>query len=236
MKNKTIIITGASGFIGSNLINHFVEQGYAVYAFARNIPANLSLKAKFVYYNLEDNSINEEAFMNSSYIIHCAYLKYSDKHFNSDEINIEGTKRLLELSRKYNLNKFIFLSSFSAHSEAFSHYGNVKLKLEKLFDENSDLILKPGLVLGNGGLFKSISDIILNNKIVPIIGDGKQPVQTIHVKDLANIIQVGIERSISGTYYLAESSAVKMNAIDHPFGSGRGKKKKCFYTFTIFYF
>lgn len=225
MNNPAIIITGANGFIGAELVNYFTERQYPVFALCRTKPAKLPAGAVFVKYNLLDEEINEEVIGRADIVIHCAYVKYSKKQKDADMINIEGTRRLLKFSRKFNIKKFIFLSSFSAHHDAISHYGKTKLQIENSFDTEKDLILKPGLVLGNGGFFNDIKNIILRNKFIPLLAGGKQPVQTIHINELASIIQKGIEEDISGIYAVAEPEAIRMKTLYKVISANLGSEK-----------
>ena len=213
MNNPSVIITGSSGFIGSELVKHFAARHYEVVALDKVKPRELLSDVNYYEHDLNDALMQEGIFVNADYLIHCAYLPYSDAHKNADEININGTKRLVELAQKYNIKKIIFLSSFSAHEDAISHYGKTKSALEKLFNVSKDLILKPGLVLGNGGLYYAMREIISKNKYIPMPGGGNQPVQTIYVKQLAAIIQIGIEENISGIFAIAEDSAITMKML-----------------------
>jgi nucleoside-diphosphate-sugar epimerase len=228
MNNPAIIITGANGFIGAELVNYFTERQYKVFAFCRKKPVKLPVGAEFVEYDIASEKINEEVFSKANVIIHCAYVKYSNERNNADKINIDGTRRLLDLSRKFNFKKFVLLSSFSAHSDAISHYGKTKLQIEKIFDVEKDLILKSGLVLGNGGLFNSIREIILKNKFIPLIGGGRQLVQTIYVNELGSIIQKGIEENIKGVYAIAEPEAITMKMLYTAISCKAGRKSNIF--------
>ncbi|KAF0249176.1 MAG: NAD-dependent epimerase/dehydratase, partial [bacterium] len=118
MENPIVIITGANGFIGSNLVKHFYEKGWRVLALVHNLP---TLKLTGVEYHKYDlsTSIDETIFDKADYLIHCAYIKYDSKaSIDSNQININGTKQLISLSKKYRLKHNIFLSSMSAQPEA----------------------------------------------------------------------------------------------------------------------
>jgi nucleoside-diphosphate-sugar epimerase len=225
MNKQTVIITGANGFIGSELLGYFSRKGYHVIALARSKPAVMPENSVYVKYSLEDTAVDETVFEKADYIIHCAYVKYSPKQKNADTINLEGTRKLLEYSRKYKLKKFVFFSSFSAHPEALNHYGRTKLAIEKILDKSKDLILRPGLVIGNGGLYKAIQDIVSKNKFVPLLGGGMQAVQTIDINDLSLIIQKGMENDISGIYTVAEQEAITMKTLYKAIVGKTGAKK-----------
>jgi nucleoside-diphosphate-sugar epimerase len=206
-----IIITGANGFIGSYLLEYFQKKEYQITAFVHAIPKQRIQNVNYQLFDLQ-NDVPEEFFPDTDFLIHCAYIK-AESNSNAMIINQEGTKRLLEASRKHNIKKFVFLSSFSAHEKAVSAYGKSKYETEKLFDPTIDLVLKPGLVVGAGGLFQKIVSIIKSSRIIPMIAGGRQPVQTLYINDLAQAIEKGMLDSISGTYPLAEAKAITMKEM-----------------------
>jgi nucleoside-diphosphate-sugar epimerase len=109
--------------------------------------------------------------------------------------------------------KPLFLSSFSAHEKAQSHYGKTKLEVEKLFDLSKDIILKPGFVIGKKGMASELINTLRKSKIFPLIGGGSQPIQTIYIDDLCTIIETLFENNHSGLFYVAESEAITMKTF-----------------------
>jgi len=200
--NKSIAITGANGFIGSNLKEYFLVKGFRVKCFQRPKPLVYEPSVSYVRYDLE-LPLSTDDFLNIDILIHCAYTPYSIKCENADEINAIATARIIEMCRQHMI-KIIFLSSFSAHSSTRSHYGMNKLALEKMFDEKRDLIFKLGLVVGNGGMFLKMKELLDNKYIIPLIDNGKQLVQTIGMPDLLEIFNVAIDKGITGIYNVAE--------------------------------
>lgn len=207
MNKPSIIITGASGFIGEHLVQYFFENGWHVKALVRKIPVEVVRDVHYFEYDLE-GSIDESVYDSVDYLVHCAYLRF-DQNKNADEINLLGTKKILDVCRKKNV-KPLFLSSFSAHKDAESHYGKTKLACEKLFDLSKDVVLKPGLVIGKKGLATELIKTINKSGLIPLIGGGLQPVQTIYIDDLCLIIEQAFEREKVGLYHVAETEAITM--------------------------
>ena len=229
MTDPTIIITGANGFIGESLVKHFFSKGWLVKAFVHSMPENKLNGVEYVFYDLEEKP-NERAFESVNYLVHCAYLKF-EKNKNSDKINIDGTKMLIGLCRKNNI-KLIYLSSFSAHNGAESHYGKNKLEAEKLFDLLKDVILKPGFVIGKKGLAGGLINSIRKARFFPLVGDGIQPIQTIYIDDLCLIVEKVFVNDMSGLYLVAETEAISMKSFYKEI-SDQLNKKVTFISFPI---
>lgn len=166
----------------------------------------------FKEWSLPDG-IRDVDFIGGDALVHCAVVPYSRRHPDSDEINIRGTERLLEIARRLGYSKFVFLSSLSAHDGAQSHYGRHKRELERIFDPARDLVIRPGLTLGNGGLARSIYATIKSHRIVPLVGGGRQPVYTIGVDELCLAIESLIDRGVSGAYSLAAPEPVTVREL-----------------------
>jgi FlaA1/EpsC-like NDP-sugar epimerase len=62
MNKPTIIITGANGFIGQQLLQHFLNKNWNVKAFVRSVPKNKFEGVEYIIYNLEEKP--NEALLN----------------------------------------------------------------------------------------------------------------------------------------------------------------------------
>ena len=210
---RAVVITGANGFIGSALVRHFSGRGWRVLALCRAARDQRPVSdVTFREFSLPDG-IRDEDFEGGEVLIHCAYVQHSRRCPDSDAVNTRGTERLLALSRTHGYAKFVFLSSLSAHDGAESHYGRHKRELEKIFDPRRDLIVRPGLTLGNGGLARAMFDAVRKSRVVPLVGGGRQPVYTIGVDDLCRAIEGMLERGVSGRYVLAAPEPVTMREL-----------------------
>lgn len=218
---KSLIITGANGFIGEELVKHFYDRAWNIKALIHSSPANKLQGVEYVHYNIEEQ-INEALFDGADYLIHCSYLRY-EKNKNSDQLNVNGTKALIDSCRKKNI-KPVFLSSFSAHEAAVSHYGKTKLECEKLFDPSKDLIFKTGFVIGHKGLSGEIINRIRQSKFFPLVGGGSQPIQTIAIDDLCLLIEKALNDNIFGSFHAGEHEAVSLKMFYREIATQLNKK------------
>jgi nucleoside-diphosphate-sugar epimerase len=201
---RTIAITGSNGFIGEELTNYFLSKGYRVLALQRNPTVSNNDNLKFLAYSLEKGA-DENELQEAEVIVHCAFLAWSRIEPDADEINIKATLQLAEFCERNN-KQFVFFSSFSAHERASSHYATHKLYLEnKLKDKH--LVLKPGMVIGKRGMFSNLEAIVKSKSIIPVVGDGKQPLQWIFIDELCRATELAIEKKLIGVFYLASKES-----------------------------
>lgn len=218
----SIAITGANGFIGSYLVSHFARRGWRVFALVHHMPEQLVKEVLYVQFELEKGP-DEGAITGTDYVVHAAYVKQHD-HPDSFRTNTEGTRKLLALCREKEVKRTVFISSISARVDAESVYGMQKFELQKEFNRVSELVIRPGLVIGNGGLFASIYRYISKSRIIPMIGGGHQPMHTIGVWDLALVIDKALELELSGLLTVAEPEPVEMKTLYKEVAISAGKQ------------
>jgi len=194
-------VTGASGFIGRHLVPHLAERGHAVRAFQRTVDAAPRPGVEVRAFRMPDR-IEPADFAGLDAVVHGALVEFGPAARNADAVNLEGARRVLEAARTHG-TRLVFLSTLSAHEDAVSHYGRNKLKLERLFDPARDAVLRLGLVLGPGGLFGDMADVIRQAGVIPLPDGGRQPIQTLWIGDLLEAMTNVIERGLTGRYDVA---------------------------------
>ncbi|MCZ7608970.1 MAG: NAD(P)-dependent oxidoreductase [Ignavibacterium sp.] len=124
-KLPSIVITGASGFVGSNMIE-FLKEEYLIFAIARrsrkeaNIPYHPNLH--WLQCDISNQSALNEAsdYVNKNggadFILHlAAFYDFTYKDNPAyQSVNIDGTKNILGFAEKVNIKRFIFASSLAA--------------------------------------------------------------------------------------------------------------------------
>lgn len=198
MNNPVIGVTGANGFVGSALVNSFLAKGGRVIKLVRTLSPIPATEERV----FELETLPDEPLLNDiNVLIHCAFVSPTEK--NASVIDHSGTSALIALARKSNVKKIIFFSTVSAHAEAVSAYGRSKFKMEQLLNPESDVIVKPALIIGNGGLFLRLLKQALAKRTVPLIENGKQPMQVIALEDVIKAVHTIVDSNLSGTFILA---------------------------------
>jgi len=202
----TVAVTGASGFLGSALCRALAAKGFEVRALVRD-PARFAGPpgVRAARCDLPD-SIEEAALTGASALVHCAYATRETDLARMRRVNEEGTRRLLEASRRAGVPRMLFISTVAASPDAPNYYARSKHALEAVFDPARDAIVRPGLIIGKDGhgLFQQLLDNLKGLGVVPLFGGGRQPLQTVHVDDVCEAIARILERNLAGAFNVAE--------------------------------
>ena len=102
------------------------------------------------------------------------------------ELNIEGTRVLVEQARKFGLGRIVFASSQSARADAPNIYGRVKWAIEQQLDRPNEVSARIGLVYGGPrqAMYGLLSKLSGFSPILPMV-DPRRPVQPIHIDQTA---------------------------------------------------
>ncbi|MGC6433457.1 MAG: SDR family oxidoreductase [Crocinitomicaceae bacterium] len=130
---KTILITGGAGFIGSNLCEHFLNQGeYKIVCldnFATGHQKNIELflsnpDFKLIEGDIRDLETCRNAIKGCSYVLHQAALGSVPRSIadpiTSNEVNINGFLNMLVASRDEKIEKFVYAASSSTYGDSQS--------------------------------------------------------------------------------------------------------------------
>lgn len=165
---KTVLITGGRGFIARNIAAELKKEGIKTIAVSRTpdpiegfeavYPGRLGVPLAEVF-DVERVDV----------IIHCS------NHVGRDDlsINVKGTIIWAEQAKENNVGLQIFLSSISAKRDSISSYGQSKYLIERWFLVNTQIVFRLGLVIGNGGIFGKMVDVIRRYPVVPLIDNGR---------------------------------------------------------------
>lgn len=122
---KIYIVTGANGHLGFNLIKKLLDKNVVIRAFDLNFRANFIKSKNLTIYkgdicNPKDiEKLFKDTNGASLYIVHCAGIVSIASRYNQKvyDVNVNGTKNIVDISFKKKVEKFLYVSSVHAIPE-----------------------------------------------------------------------------------------------------------------------
>ena len=210
---QTVLITGATGFLGRAACAAFTAAGFEVRALVRNpaAAANLQPIAQGGIFRCDLPGVIEERALAGGVraLVHAAYETRSASAEQARLTNVKGTEVLVRLGRQSGIRQLLFVSSMAAHESAASVYGKTKYELEKLFDRAADTVIKPATIVGPGGVFQRTREMLRRLPVLPLFYADRR-LQTIWIEDICQGLVRSVERSVGGTLLLAHPESTPM--------------------------
>jgi nucleoside-diphosphate-sugar epimerase len=186
-----VVVTGATGYIGSRLTSLALKRGHEVVIASRVRPS--SFTSPWLSFDLSSaKSIALPVGTNA--VVHLAA---NTQHVDDldEECEVVAAKNLIQSAQDAGA-KFIFVSSQTARSDATTTYGRTKWRIEQAILSAGGFVVRPGQVYGGPlrGLFGTLAQTVRQLPLLPTFMPAPQ-VQPIHVNDLSEGLLRMAERS-----------------------------------------
>ena len=236
---KRVLITGASGFIGSYLCEESLRRGWDTWAALRATSSRRWLQyegLQFVELDLTDAARLTEMLKGCEatwdVVIHAAGATKCLKQEEFDFHNYECTRHLVEALKAADKmpQQFVYLSSLSATYG--SAYGNSKLKAEQWLHETLDgsetglMVFRPTGVYGPREKDYFMMAQSIGQHVDFAVGFEPQVLTFVYVKDLVGAIMTAVERGVKeGTYNVTDGGEYPSRAFSDLIQQEMGVKR-----------
>lgn len=228
MENRlTAVVTGASGFVGSHLVDFLLEKNYKVRCIVRKTSNLRWLEEKNIEIHtceLTDKDGLRKIFNGADYIYHVAGVVKSKKTEGYFKGNVETTKALLDAALEYRdkIKRFLIVSSQTssgpslfnkptneeAPCKPITTYGRSKLAQEEVaktyMDKLPITICKVAAVYGERDTEIFIFFKTFSKGLMTTIGLHDKQVSLLHVSDVVRGLYLAAisEKSVNQTYFI----------------------------------
>jgi nucleoside-diphosphate-sugar epimerase len=181
-----VFITGVNGFIGSFLASYLHGQGAEVSGCSRS--ATLKSELEGIVERYYPAHLNEDyaadMFAEVDAVVHGAHSFEGEDNVRR---NVEGTKAWYAAAKDAGIGNQVFLTSYSAKPGSGSEYAEIKHQLQEFFVAQQQPVIRPGLVLGDGGLFGRMMKMVKSLPLMPLLDGGKHFVPIVSIQTLAEV-------------------------------------------------
>jgi len=210
-KNAKIVLTGAAGLVGQNLIVELKAQGYtrlvAIDKHAHNLAIlrRLHPDVEAIDADLAEPGSWSDAFADAACVVqlHAQITgKYPELFVRN---NIDATKRVLEACHRHRIPYLVHISSSVVNSVADDDYTRTKKTQEQLVVDSGlrHCILRPTLMFGwfDPKHLGWLSRFMAKTPVFPIPGNGRFMRQPLYERDFCRCIAVCMQRQPDGDVY-----------------------------------
>jgi len=189
-----VLVTGATGFVGREIIKQLHTTGHTPRLFVRN-PAAQQLRDLVPQFATElysgdvlDARSLHPALKGCDAVIHLVGIISEAGRQSFERVHAEATRNVIAAAQQAGLKRFIHMSALGTRADAPSRYHRTKWAAEESV-RRSGLdwtIFRPSIIYGPGdGFVNLFARITKFSPIVPLIGGGQAKFQPIPVKDVA---------------------------------------------------
>jgi len=195
---KRVLLTGATGFVGREVLRELVVRGYQPVCLVRSprraepIVAQFANRPQMVVGSLFDPNALRAAMADADAVIHLVGIifehRFSGQTF--ERIHRDGTANVARAAQEQGIRRFIHMSALGARPDAVSRYHQTKYQAEQLV-QGAGLdwtIFRPSLIHGPDGEFMQLMARFVCKMVPPVIpyfGSGDARIQPVSVKDVA---------------------------------------------------
>ncbi len=231
-----ILVTGATGFVGSHLVKKLAAKGQAVRALVRDRDkAEKRLgngNVELAQGDVKDPESLARSAEGCEAVVHLVGIIQPAPGQSFRSVHVEGTKSVLEAAKKAGTVKhFVYQSALGTRENARSEYHKTKYAAEEM-TRSSGLgwtITRPSIIYGPGDEFTLRMKSLINLPLpfVPLLGSGQGLFQPVYIDDMTEALAriTGEPKYYGKTAELCGPRRLTLNEVVHEIAEAIGKKK-----------
>ena len=238
------LVTGATGFVGSHLVEALQNDSVEVTALARSAAKAADLAqcgVRVVNGDLHDTAGLERAVRDQDVVYHVAGVVAARNEAEFLRSNRDGTRNVLTAAERQGRPRFVLVSSLAAAGPAprgaplsgtesphpVTAYGRSKLAAEEIV-RSSTLpwsIVRPPIVYGPRDREVLKVFRLARLGVAPVFGDGSQELSAVHAADLAQALMAVTKApaTIGGTYHACHPQVFTSAELGQAVGAAMGR-------------
>ncbi|HPV44379.1 MAG TPA: SDR family oxidoreductase [Methylotenera sp.] len=256
MKSVSVLVTGASGFVGKSLCAKLQSPGHAVFAAVRSKNPRVEDFEKIVVGSIDSKTDWSAALCNMDVVVHLAARVHVMAERSENplaefrKVNVEGTRHLAECVARAGVKRFVYVSSVKVNGEQTASpyteldkpnpqdpYGVSKWEAEQALLQVAArtglevVIVRPPLVYGAGvkGNFAQMIKALAKRIPLPLAAV-RNLRSLIYVENLVDaLILCSIHPKAAGqTYLVSDGEDVSTSSLLRRLGEAMGRPARLF--------
>lgn len=217
-----IVITGATGFVGEEVVKQARAAGYPVRAIVRD-PQQAQWLAKRYGVELFHGNVLyapsiDGAMQGAKCVIHLVGIIHERKENTFERTHTRATQHVVDAAKKSGVKRLVHMSALGTREDARSRYHQTKWAAEE-YVRKSGLawtIFRPSFIYGtNDRAINTLAQLVRRLPFVPVLGDGNTKIQPISVENVAKAFVAAVhnDESVGKAYDLCGLDAFTWNEL-----------------------
>jgi uncharacterized protein YbjT (DUF2867 family) len=232
MADETVLVTGASGYVGRRLVPALIEAGYTVRALVRD-PDKLALPSavEAVKGDVTDASGLDVACRDVSVVVNLAAVTADRKppRGGYDAVNADGAVNVVRAAREMGVERIVQIGGIDTGSGTPGAYLAGRRRGEAAVVDSGIpwAILQPSIMFGgaDAAFVHAMAGLVKRAPVVPVPGDGKLLLQLVWVEDVVRCLVVLVgDRTMLGRFPIGGPEELTYDAQLDVIGSALGKR------------
>lgn len=217
-----VFLTGATGFVGRNVLTRLLAEGHAVRALVRDPARTPGLPREGVVYVPGDVVTGhglDEGIAGCNAAIHLVGIIVEKGRNTFEAVHYEGTRNVVEAAKRAGVGRFVQMSALGVREHGVARYQTSKWQGEEAVRKSGIdyCILRPSLIFGPGdGFVTQMMEIMRKAPLVrPVPGNGKAIYRPVYIGDVSEcfVRALSLNSAINQTVELAGREELSLNQI-----------------------
>jgi uncharacterized protein YbjT (DUF2867 family) len=225
-----ILLTGATGTVGSALLRRLTSEGEPVRALVRD-PGHLGdqrVRVQIALGDLADPPSFRNALRGVDTVVHLAAAIRDQQHASIEELNALATLRLVRAAERAGAERFVFFSAMSASHHSRTRFFRAKALAQEAVAGSplQTTVFRPSIIYTPGDPWLTLLDRLTRLPAVPVSGSGRALYQPIWAEDVADAVMAALSNGAGGDYELAGPEILSYDDIVETALRAAGRRRR----------
>jgi uncharacterized protein YbjT (DUF2867 family) len=194
-----LLLTGATGLVGSSLLRRLLAEGTQVRCLVRN-PRRLGaqrVRVQIALGDLTDPPSFRNALRGVQTVVHLAASIRDQPRGSIEELNGIATWRMVQAAQRAGVERFVFFSVLDASTHHRARFFRAKALAEQAVRESDmrSTVFAPSIVYAPGDPWLTLLERMALLPVVPISGRGRAIYQPIWAEDVADCVMAALRNT-----------------------------------------
>jgi uncharacterized protein YbjT (DUF2867 family) len=212
-----ILLTGATGTVGSALLRRLTAEGAPVRALVRDQRrlGDQRVRVQIALGDLSDPPSFRNALRGVDTVVHLAASIRDQPRGSIEELNAVATLRLVRAAERAGVKRFVFFSALNARHHSRTRFFRSKALAEEAVEASSleSTVFRPSIIYTPGDPWLTLLDRLSRLPAVPVSGSGRALYQPVWAEDVADAVMAALSNGSSSNFELAGPDVLSYDDI-----------------------